>query len=394
MDIIEKIRELTGRTLFDYQAEAVLAAEGADPEKLRMLLFYKPGAGKSLTALAAVMAAGYTSAVVIAPPSTHKDWEALGVQLGVEVEAMSHQKFRQKGTKLSRTKPIIGDEWHLFGGHRGMGWVKIDRLARSLQAPLIAASATPEYNDAERVYCIVHALDPHNHKGGFIEFIYRHCITEQNPFGMEPIVTALRNFSNAAEMLAALPYTYYVEDDVDYTIHERDLRVVAQPELDTYGYNPREHRMVASQMEEKHVRVNLGLISPVGGVWDHVYQELDYLVSQAPGPVLIYAAHSTVAEALAWDLKVNKVRFRLVTGKTTKKLKDDYIGEFKANRLDVLVGTASLATGTDGLDKVCDMLIILDDTEDNAHRRQLIGRIMPRGSDTDATMKQVYRLNL
>ena len=47
-----------------------------------------------------------------------------------------------------------------------------------------------------------------------------------------------------------------------------------------------------------------------------------------------------------------------------------------------LVGTQTLATGTDGLDKMCDLLVILDDTEDNAMRRQLIGRIMPRGHAT------------
>ena len=47
---------------------------------------------------------------------------------------------------------------------------------------------------------------------------------------------------------------------------------------------------------------------------------------------------------------------------------------------------------TDGLDKMCDWLIILDDTEDDAMRRQLIGRIMPRGLDTDASGKHVYRV--
>ena len=62
--------------------------------------------------------------------------------------------------------------------------------------------------------------------------------------------------------------------------------------------------------------------------------------------------------------------------------------------LDVLVGTASLATGTDGLDKVCNQLIILDDTDDDSLRRQLIGRIMPRGEGGDASVKQVHRLVL
>lgn len=58
----------------------------------------------------------------------------------------------------------------------------------------------------------------------------------------------------------------------------------------------------------------------------------------------------------------------------------------------VLIGTATLATGTDGLDRVCDTLLILDDTEDDSLRRQLIGRIMPRGDFVSTTAKQVIRL--
>ena len=69
----------------------------------------------------------------------------------------------------------------------------------------------------------------------------------------------------------------------------------------------------------------------------------------------------------------------------SKVAKNEAIEEFKAGRLNALVGTQTLATGTDGLDKMCDMLVIIDDTEDNAMRRQLIGRIMPRGQATTVT---------
>ena len=55
------------------------------------------------------------------------------------------------------------------------------------------------------------------------------------------------------------------------------------------------------------------------------------------------------------------------------------------------MGTTALATGTDGIDKVCDTLVIVDDVDDAALRRQLIGRILPRGLDTDLTNKRVLR---
>jgi superfamily II DNA or RNA helicase len=84
----------------------------------------------------------------------------------------------------------------------------------------------------------------------------------------------------------------------------------------------------------------------------------------------------------------------VVTGGTSAKQKSAAIAAFRRGELEVLVGTASLATGTDGMDKVCDSLIILDDTDDDALRRQLVGRIMPRGAGGNAAKKQVHRLVL
>ena len=41
---------------------------------------------------------------------------------------------------------------------------------------------------------------------------------------------------------------------------------------------------------------------------------------------------------------------------------------------------------------MCDTLLILDDTDDDALRRQLIGRIMPRGDYVSIADKQIFRL--
>ena len=65
---------------------------------------------------------------------------------------------------------------------------------------------------------------------------------------------------------------------------------------------------------------------------------------------------------------------------------------FLSGRRRILIGTASLATGLDGLDKVCDTLIIVDDTDDNSLRRQLVGRILPRGGNVDNKTKRIHRL--
>ena len=81
----------------------------------------------------------------------------------------------------------------------------------------------------------------------------------------------------------------------------------------------------------------------------------------------------------------------MITGKTSKEVKDKILQEFRYGLHKVLIGTATLATGTDGLDRVCDTLVILDDTDDDALRRQLIGRILPRGDFVSTNDKRIIR---
>ena len=380
---------------FDYQWET-FEAECDSTEPQRCCLYYRTGAGKSATSLVLMAQWGAQHVLVVAPPSTHDTWEATAKQLGVAVDCISHAKYRMKDYRISRNQAMIVDEFHLLGGHGGKGWKKLDTMARHLLAPLIIMSATPNYNDADRVYCIQHVLDPHSCKGGFLEFLYRECITEQNHFSATPDVLGFQRFASAEEYLAALPHVHYVPDTLVYQIQDIDVPAYHSQPLDDYGYDERGHRMMASGIEEKHKRIFYGLIGDDGKLEWPAQDELRKLLSQVKLPMLVYANHSTVARAADLTLAEMGAGYRvaLVTGDTPAKKKAARIAAFRDGVLDVLVGTASLATGTDGLDKVCDTLIILDDTDDDSLRRQLIGRIMPRGADADASNKQVFRLLL
>lgn len=388
---------IEGITLTDYQVEAQEHARSMTGNQ-RLCLYYKTGAGKTITSLVCMAEWEQDFVVVVTPPATYDAWEEWGRRFGIEVVTMSHAKFRAKDTRLSRSVPIIVDEFHLLGGHGGKGWKKMDTLARHLQAPLVICSATPNYNDAERVYCIQHVLDPQSCKGGYLEFLYRHCNTEQNPFGREPLVDKEQpfvNFKDAAEYLASLPNVLYLPDDLVYTIKDVVIPTRLPGEFDQYGYNARKDRIMASIIEAKHAVVDLNLIDDDGLLQGGVVDELLWIMDKVPGPTLVFAQHSTVAEALNRALpKWRRWKIGLVTGDTPAKKKAARIQAFRDGVLDVLIGTATLATGTDGLDKVCDQLIILDDTDDASLRRQLIGRIMPRGLDTDASKKSVHRLVL
>lgn len=393
-DPIAALEDRTGVRFLDPQRQALSAALAQQGPQQRLCLYYRTGGGKTPTALGCVALWNYQGAVVLAPPTTHDAWQTWGERLGVSLHVMSHAKFRMKDTLLSRHTPLIVDEFHLLGGHNGKGWKKMDALARHLQAPLLLLSATPNYNDAERVYCVQHVLDPRSCSGGFLQWLYTHCITEQNPFSITPKVIGFHRYPSAKEFLASLPLVKYLPDNLVYTVVDHRVPLKVPAELRTYGLNLRRLRMIASQIEEKHAVIDLSLLEDDGTLRPEPAAEIERLLDQASGPVLVFAQHSTVAEGCARVLADNGRRVTLVTGSTSAKRKEARIQAFREARFDVLVGTATLATGTDGLDKVCDMLIILDDTEDASLRRQLIGRIMPRGEGGDASVKQVHRLVL
>ena len=391
MSTVAELQELLGITFFDYQIDCfTLWEQQSGPG--RICLYYRTGAGKSVTSLAAVSQRGFTEALVIAPPITKESWQELGEKIGVDVEVVSHAKFRMPDFKLSRKKPVIADEFHLFGGYSGKGWKKLDRLAASLDAPLILCSATPNYNDAERCYCIQHVLDPASVRGGYLEFLYQNCTTEQNPFGQMPKVTGFQRFPDAESYLAALPYVVYVPDETVYHIVDIPLQSHVPSEFHRFGLNRVSQRIMASGMEATFQEMYLNLVTEEGLLHDDVYDTLENLVGQAPTPVLLYCDSSRVAQAVFDSCKRRNVNVRLLTGKTKAADKASAVNEFKSGKLDVLVGTATLATGTDGFDKVCDLMVIVNDTSDNAKRRQLIGRILPRGEDTDSSKKRIYRL--
>jgi superfamily II DNA or RNA helicase len=209
---------------------------------------------------------------------------------------------------------------------------------------------------------------------------------------MEPIVTGFHRHKDAASFLASMPGVYYLPDDLVYQVKEVPYLELLPDEIDTHGYNRRDHRLIASAIERKHTERQQGLIGDDDLIHPRVMREVDRLVQEANGPVLIFSNHATVALALAGTMRgAKQYSIGLVTGGMTTKAKADEIAAFRRRKFEVLIGTASLATGTDGLDKMCNTLIILDDTDDDSLRRQLIGRIMPRGADTDASMKRVFR---
>ena len=275
-------------------------------------------------------------------------------------------------------------------------WKKLDKAAAGIKAPVIICSATPNYNDAERVYCIQHALDPNSCRGGFLNFLYQHCRTKANPFSMTPDVDGFLRYPSAAAYLVSLPYVTYLEDDAEYEIEDIHIPQNLPPEYTGYGFNARNGRMLASQIEERHQTKYWALISRNGRLRNSVLGLLTAIfharVELEDTKFLVYAESSFVARAAYWALRAEGYEALLITGHDSTKTKESKRVQFVEGSTQILVGTSSLATGMDGVDKVANTLVILDDTPDDSLRRQLVGRVLPRGAAKQKRGTWVYRM--
>jgi len=348
----------------------------------RLLLYYPTGTGKSKTALTMLWVRGYTKVIVLAPPKTAAAWRADANVLDMQITVMSHMKFRQPDTKLPRDVPIIVDEFHLLGKHGAVGMKKFDRMVTRFPA-VILCSATPNYNDAERCYNIAHSIDPLNNSGGFLKWVYEHCETRVNPFAATPYVDGFKNYDGASDFLASQPYTAYIEDTASWVPDE--LVVTADIDLSVfneYHYSARHHRITNSQMEWAHMWKRLFFLddSEKRLRLEIAADLLAYMEKAGGRKYLIFAASRPIAEATAHTLQGFGYTPFFITGALTdtqaRQMKEQFIA---TGDKAVMIGTASLATGVDGLDGVCNHLIELDPTNDGSMRRQLIGRVLPRG---------------
>lgn len=398
-----------GISLFPYQEAFMTTWIDMEERPRRACLYYRTGAGKTLTALGAFMLSSVKTAdtfigkdveaLVIAPPSTHASWQAVADICEVKVELISHAKFRQKDYLVPRSMSIIVDEFHLLGGAKGQGFKKIKQIARTGQGDIIICSATPNYNDAERCYCVLSVIDPPRVHGGFLQFLMSNCITRVNPFSATPLVDGFIHYKNAEEFLSTHSRVHFVPDIHSVEIQDIELASHVDEAFEKFGlvtnraWSPvsRETYISSSSMQTRHLQRRMNVFDE-HGLRPEVIEQLEMLIQNAPSKVLIYSTSAVILAEVQKFFISQKALFSLISGSSSTKQKEGELSRFLFDD-DVyfLLGTAAMATGTDGIDKVADTLIIMDDTPDDSARKQLIGRILPRGADSDASKKQVYR---
>lgn len=75
------------------------------------------------------------------------------------------------------------------------------------------------------------------------------------------------------------------------------------------------------------------------------------------------------------------ITFREYTGEIDSVERDSIVSDFAQHKFDVILASSPITTGVDGLQKICDTIIILSLPWTNAEYVQLVGRINRQGSE-------------
>ena len=78
------------------------------------------------------------------------------------------------------------------------------------------------------------------------------------------------------------------------------------------------------------------------------------------------------------------ITFREYTGEIDSEVRESIISDFASHKFNVILASSPISTGVDGLQKICDNIIIMSLPWTNAEYTQLIGRINRQGSVFDS----------
>jgi len=360
-------------------------------EKIKnSLLYFTMGKGKTLTATQIAYNAEFygliTSLIIVAPPSTHKQWDdLLKKYLTIPFKIVSHQWLGKNESILSKNLSktlLIVDEVHQ-AANRGKTLTKM--VSRLINATFgaVLMSGTPFRNKEERLY-VVHSW-LFDDTGSYERWLFLHCNTEPDRFAYYPKFLSFK-VGQIEDFLA-----YIDQGELKRIFIEREDLVFKKTEINlpmknadadtlerfsVYGHN---RIQVANSVRQKLAYLNylkyckhidrdsngeMTLIEPR----EDLIEIIRMYSNRSP---IVYSFSSKVSKL--FHEKYGKGSFQ-VDGKTPKKKKEEIIAKYKQEK-GIMFATDSISTGTDGLQDVTNLIIILDDTMDNTNREQLIGRI-------------------
>ncbi len=354
------------------------------------LLYFTMGKGKTLTAVQIAVNAQLDnligSVLIVAPPSTHKQWdELLKKYLTVPYKIVSHQwlgkneDFLKK--PLGRTLTVI-DELHQ-SANRGKVLTKLVTALIKRSFAGLLMSGTPFRNKEERLYTVHYWLC--DDVGSYENWLHKYCNTEPDRFAYYPKFLSFKagEIEDFLEDIDRSEYKriFIEKEELVYKPTEIILPIDNDryDKLETYSVYGTQPLQVSNSVRQKLAYLNY-------------LKYCSYIKRDDEGEMKVYGIREDIMDIIiahadrnpivyCFSSKLSKLYFEeyvgpcyQVDGKTSKKNKELSIAAYK-EKGGVMFATDSISTGTDGLQEVTNTIIILDDTMDDTNREQLIGRI-------------------
>ena len=111
-----------------------------------------------------------------------------------------------------------------------------------------------------------------------------------------------------------------------------------------------------------------------------------------PGTVIYTHFVDNIVDKLIKEVEKAGLTVGVYTGQVEEDIRLSDLEQFKAGKIDVLIGSSAIGTGVDGLQKVADNLIFITPPYTHAEYEQVRGRVVRQGSN--ASHVDIYHLQV
>lgn len=231
---------------------------------------------------------------------------------------------------------------------------------------------------------------------------FRMLAAEKNPkikvLGMTatPLINNLTEVKNLLELVTGKKY-----DDIGHSSTINNIHIAyKQLILNGFRYVPNYKigvtrstpRCDGEALKDKLIRYNNSDVNKIEGIF--VNDKMDLVRDELKPHTIIYTNFITgVVSKIKKKLKEFGFTSDEYTGRDDVNERVSIKEKFISGKTDILIASSPLSTGVDGLQKICNNIIIISLPWTNAEYTQLIGRINRQGSSFDnvnIVIPQVY----
>lgn len=368
-------------------------------ERRRYLNLSEPGAGKTLAATLAVLAADAREVLVVCPKPVIGQWVAefrqghsdVEVKVGLpkgepgdrsthaRVWVTNYESFQgdvkkveaRSGLLVGLLDAIVFDEIHMAKASetaavskRHKALVKFTDACADVREDIvvIGASATPVINDLSEALAVLR-------------------LVEGPATRRFPTSPTIRNSAIAHRRLAASGMRLRPKYGV--TLNREDVVVDVTDRLASIAAN------ADRLMREREVkRMNPAIMEQA-----LIIEKIPSIVERVKGtrgPSIVFSMYTTdMVEPIIAAMGEAGLRAAPFTGVESESERDEALAAFKAGDLDVIVGSSPIGTGVDGLQEVCNHMVVASMSWTAAADDQLVGRLFRQGQTSDVTVDYV-----